>query len=363
MKVLELQLKHFRNYAQGLFRPGPGITILHGQNAQGKTNILEAVFLCCLGRSHRTAKDKELISHDEQTALVQLSCEKTGVKRNIRMNLIRDERRKLLIDGQPAQNIGQLMGQLNCVLFAPEHLNIVKLGPLERRRFIDMEISQTHPAYFYSLQQFNRVLRQRNKLLKLAYEQPELLETLPAWNEQFARLSAYIIEQRLAFLERLSKLAAQNHSDISGGKESLAIAYEPNLGLVDEGQILDKLEQGKKQDLRFGSTQIGPHRDDFSMFLSGRDLKLYGSQGQIRTATLALKLSELDFIHEETDEWPILMLDDVFSELDEQRQGYLLERVFPVQTLITTTKPVESPLNMDAYRVENGELFFEGQPD
>ncbi|MDR3086178.1 MAG: DNA replication/repair protein RecF [Christensenellaceae bacterium] len=356
MKILELSLFNFRNYEEEHFLPKAGVNILLGENAQGKTNLLEAIFLCCLGRSHRTPRERELIRYDQPLASVLLRCEKGDVTRSIRVSLSQEQRRRVFLDSLPVQNIGELMGQLNCVLFAPEHLSIVKQGPSERRRFIDMEISQTYPSYFYALQQYAHILRQRNNLLKAIADDPSLLKTLSAWDEQMAKTAAFLIRQRRLFLEKLSELARRNHFEISGQKEGLLLRYEPNLEDEEPASILNALESGRKRDLRLLSSQIGPHRDDFALILDGRDLRAFGSQGQQRTAALALKLSELDLIYQETGEWPILMLDDVLSELDSARQGFLLERVLPVQTFLTTALPVEKMQGAFLFLVENGHV-------
>ncbi|MDR2515011.1 MAG: DNA replication/repair protein RecF [Christensenellaceae bacterium] len=356
MKILSLTLLQFRNYEEESFSPAPGVNILLGENAQGKTNLLEAIFLCCLGRSHRTPRERELIRYEQPLSSVLLRCEKGGVTRTIRVSLSQEQRRRVFLDSLPVQNIGELMGQLNCVLFAPEHLSIVKQGPSERRRFIDMEISQTYPSYFYALQQYAHILRQRNNLLKALSGDASLLSTLPAWDEQMAKTAAFLIRQRRLFLEKLSALARRNHLEISGQKEELLLKYEPNLGEEDPAAFLSALERGRKNDLRLLSSQIGPHRDDFALFLNGKDLRSFGSQGQQRTAALALKLSELDLIHQETGEWPVLMLDDVLSELDAARQGFLLERVLPVQTFLTTALSVEKLRGVSLFLVENGHV-------
>lgn len=337
MLIKKLTLTNFRNYESCEFRPEKGINLIVGENAQGKTNLLEAVFLCCFGRSHRTSKEKEMIAYDAPYALIHLESERTETAHELTVRLSREEGRKIKSDGLPLNRIGELMGLLNCVLFAPEHLSIVKDGPAERRRFLDMELSQTYPAYFFLLQQYQRALRQRNILLKSLREQPELRATLPVWNQQLASLGWKIMEYRDTFCARLSHLASQNHTEISGGREQLAVHYQPDCSVDDEMSLLKWIEEGQKEDLRRCTSTRGPHRDEMSLHLDGKEIRSFGSQGQQRTAALAIKLSELDLIREETGEWPILMLDDVMSELDEKRQRYLLERILPVQTLVTTT--------------------------
>ena len=337
MLITSLSLQSFRSYESCLFSPGSGINLLIGENAQGKTNLLEAVFYCCFGRSHRTAKDKDLIAYDKDEARITLHSVKTETAHKLQIRLSQEQGRQIRADDLPLSRIGDLMGLLNCVLFAPEHLSIVKEGPAERRRFMDMELSQTYPAYFFVLQQYMRVLRQRNILLKSLKEQPELMQTLPVWNQQLASNGFKLMQYREAFCQHLSHLAQENHRDISGGIETLNVSYTPDCDVQDEQELLERIERAQREDFRRYTTTVGPHRDEMALNLDGREIRSFGSQGQIRTAALALKLSELDLIRKETGEWPILMLDDVMSELDDKRQQYLLERILPVQTFVTTT--------------------------
>lgn len=358
MLIKELTLTNFRNYESCTFSPEPGINLIVGENAQGKTNLLEAVFFCCFGRSHRTGKEKDLISYNAPFAQIRLLSERTATQHELSIRLMREEGRRIKSDGLPLNRIGELMGLLNCVLFAPEHLSIVKDGPAERRRFLDMELSQTHPAYFFLLQQYNRALRQRNTLLRSLREQPELRATLPVWNQQLASLGFKIMTYREAFCARLSRLASQNHSDISGGRENLTVQYRPHQQNVsDEASLLKSIEDGTAEDIRRMTSLRGPHRDEMELVLDGHEIRAFGSQGQQRTAALAIKLSELDLIREETGEWPILMLDDVMSELDDRRQKYLLERILPVQTLVTSTSFDTSWPTAARFDVQGGKIL------
>ena len=357
MLINQLTLTNFRNYEYCDFRPEKGINLIVGENAQGKTNLLEAVFLCCFGRSHRTGKEKDMIAYDAPYALIQLNSERTATQHELSIRLTREEGRRIKSDGLPLNRIGELMGLLNCVLFAPEHLSIVKDGPAERRRFLDMELSQTHPAYFFLLQQYNRALRQRNTLLRSLREQPELRATLPVWNQQLANLGFKIMTYREAFCARLSGLASRNHSDISGGREQLTVQYQPHQEIHDEASLLKAIEEGTAEDIRRLTSLRGPHRDEMALTLDGREIRSFGSQGQQRTAALAIKLSELDLIYEETGEWPILMLDDVMSELDDRRQKYLLERILPVQTLVTSTSFDASWPSAARFDIQSGKIL------
>ena len=346
MRINTLQLANYRNYESVVLSPCAGVTALVGDNAQGKTNLLEAVALCCTGRSHRTAKDAELIRWGESRAQVEVEAERADGSHEVALTLRTKERKQIRVNGNAVARSGELMGHLNGVLFAPEHLRMVKDGPAERRRFIDMELSQIRPTYYYALQRYARALDQRNHLLRNWIAQQELRATLPEWDEQLALSGAQIMEYRRGFIEKLSRAARENHLEISGGAEELDVRYKPSIdeeasdaALVDA--LRRALEEGLDSDLRRVTTGVGPHRDDLILTISGMDVRVYGSQGQQRTAALSLKLSELDVMREETGEWPVLLLDDVMSELDPHRRRHLLGRLSQVQTLVTCTDPAD----------------------
>lgn len=359
MRIDKLRLSQYRNYTSLDIRPGPGINAILGDNAQGKTNGAEAIFLCAFGRSHRTARDSELIMHGCAGGYVGVDITNNTGSHLIELKLRDGERKKIYIDRQPAAKTGELMGHLNVVMFAPEDLAIVKEGPAERRRFMDMEISQTHPAYFYRLQRYNAALRQRNALLK--EQTPPDGALLDVWDQQLAAQGQEIMIERYDFIDGLSTIAYDLHRGISGGKESLEIAYEPSL--KEDGALYERLYQALKrsvqEDLRRGYTTVGPHRDDIAISLSGTDLRTYGSQGQKRTAALSLKLSELSFLREIKGEPPVLILDDVLSELDDSRQRLLLESMQQCQCFLTCTslEGVKGRLkDMKVFRCESGTL-------
>ena len=337
VRIDKLRLTQYRNYTSLDMRPGPGINAILGDNAQGKTNAAEAIFLCAFGRSHRTAKDSELIMHGCAGGYVGVDLTNNTGSHLIELKLRDGERKKIYIDRQQASKTGELMGHLNVVMFAPEDLAIVKEGPSERRRFMDMEISQTHPAYYYRLQRYNAALKQRNALLKEQI-QPSA-EMLDVWDQQLAALGEDIMIDRYDFIDGLSTIAYDLHRSISGGRESLEIAYEPSLKAEGDfyGEMMDALKRSVQEDLRRGFTTVGPHRDDIAISLSGVDLRAFGSQGQKRTAALSLKLSELTFLRELKDEPPVLILDDVLSELDDSRQRLLLESMQQCQCFLTCT--------------------------
>jgi len=346
MRVNCLQLNNFRNYESVELAPCPGVTALVGDNAQGKTNLLEAIALSCTGRSHRTARDAELIRWACERASVRVEAERIDGVHDVALTLTARARKQIRVNGNVIGRSGELMGHVNGVLFAPEHLRLVKDGPAERRRFIDMELSQIRPAYYYALQRYWRALDQRNHLLRMWSMRPELRGTLPEWNGQLAEYGARIIEYRREFIEKLARAARENHSDISGGAEELAVSYRPSVECEASGgelaeAVARSLGESLDSDIRRMTTGAGPHRDDLLLTISGVDVRIYGSQGQQRTAALSLKLSELDVMREETGEWPVLLLDDVMSELDPGRRRHLLGRLRQVQTLVTCTDPAD----------------------
>lgn len=342
MHIERIELKNFRNYTEADVRPCEGITIFLGDNAQGKTNILESVFLCCTGRSHRTSHDRELIKSGEDAANVQIRCQRLDGSHDVEIRFHQQERRQVKVAGQPVSRSGELMGHITGVLFSPEDLRMVKDGPAERRRFIDMELSQLKPAYYYALQRYNRALKQRNLLLRQVLDHPALQDTLLPWEEQLAAAGAQIMSARRRFIENLNVTAAETHAHVSGGRESLSVVYQPSLATeATDAQLKDALMNAynvaRAQDMRRVTTTVGPHRDDVKMLVNGLDVRAYGSQGQQRTTALSLKLSELEVMRDELGEWPVLMLDDVMSELDPDRRRHLLSRLEGVQTLVTCT--------------------------
>lgn len=364
MQLKELSLNNFRNYVKLELKFNSNLVVFFGRNAQGKTNILESIFLSCTGRSHRTSKDKELILWGKDRASVKILCSKEEGDSLIELFLHSKDRKKIHINGIPAQRLGELMGHLNSVLFSPEDLKLVKGGPGERRRFIDMEISQVRPRYFYSLQQYNRILKQRNNLLKEIQQNSSLRKTLPIWNEQLAKVSAYIMLQRKFFIDSLYHISKQIHREISAGSEELEVWYNPSISFDTEDMnkiaeiFLETLQKNEEEDIKRGSTSKGCHRDDMQININGVDLKTFGSQGQQRTAVLSLKLSEIELMYRETGEYPILLLDDVMSELDNFRQKMLLSYLDRVQTFITTTELINLPginmQNVELYEINKG---------
>ena len=363
MRITGLKLHNFRNYRDLEQAFEPGLTVFTGLNGAGKTNVLEAIFLCALGRSHRTGRDSELILMGEMEGMVLLNLTTRGGSRSIREELIYGERKRIFLDGAPVARSGELMGCLNVVMFSPEDLILVKGGPAERRRFMDMEISQLKPAYYYDLQQYNQALKQRNNLLKEGLETAG--DMLELWDEQLSRLGARIEVARAAFCRDLRELAGELHDHMSSGQEELKVEYEPNVPCGDEDlireAIADALVGNIEKDLLRGFTSAGPHRDDLLLELNGCDVRTYGSKGQQRTTALSLKLSEIALIERLRQEKPVLLLDDVFSELDEGRRELLLSAIEGCQGFITCTHLGELGAVQDeqlqVFRAGNGRLI------
>jgi len=362
MHVKSLSLKNFRNYEQALIEPDKGVTVFTGPNAQGKTNILEAIHLCCLGRSHRTPRDEELIRWGASGARVQIQTAQQDGTHEVTILLEKSGKKKktVRIGARQADRIGELFGHVCGVLFSPEDLSIVKSGPGERRRFLDMQLSQLRPSYFYALQRAVRTLNQRNALLKEIARTPSLLPTLDMWDEQLAKIGAEIAMNRREAIELLSQSAAKAHASLTGGREELRLWYisQTAEGPDTASKLLERLHMARSEDLRRMTTTVGIHRDDMGVTINGKEARTYASQGQQRSAVLSLKLAQLEMAAKETGEAPILMLDDVMSELDPGRRRQLIERIDRVQTFVTCTdvSDLAGARQGAVYHVENGRL-------
>ena len=362
MKIDSLKLYQYRNYETLTLKPAAGICVFMGPNAAGKTNILESVFLCALGRSHRTAHDCELVQSGRAEGMAQVRVKTLAGTRTIRCQLSARERKRVSLNGTAIARSGELMGCLNAVMFSPEDLDLVKGGPNSRRRYLDMELSQLYPAYYYTLQRYNGVLKQRNILLKCPGCGSD--PTREHWDNQLAALGADITRRRAAFVAELAGLARALHGKMTGGTEELAISYQPNLPPVPEEHLAQAMREGLaeslERDMIRGSTSVGPHRDDLCFLVNGTDARVFGSQGQQRTVALAAKLSEIAMVESVRGEKPVLLLDDVFSELDAQRQGALLKAVAGCQVFITCTSLAEleslGARRVKVYRVAEGEV-------
>ncbi|WP_139990838.1 DNA replication/repair protein RecF [Paenibacillus paridis] len=367
MFLKSIQLQNYRNYNELDLQTSNKVNVFLGPNAQGKTNLLEAIFVLALTKSHRTSKDKELIGWQGDTARITGEADKKygSVKLDL---LFSGQGKKAKINGLEQRKLSDFIGSVNVVMFAPEDLEIVKGTPGVRRRFLDMEIGQVQPGYLHTLQQYGKVLQQRNNFLKAAYPGGANQTMLDVWNMQLAEHGVKIMKKRKHFIHKLQTFAEQIHAGITNGAEQLIIEYRPSFDAdaqQDETvlfeQFMIKLTQVKDQEIRRGVTLVGPHRDDLAFFINGKEAQVFGSQGQQRTTALSLKLAEIELINEEIGEYPLLLLDDVLSELDHNRQTQLIETFqSKVQTFITTTglESVDVSRLQDAgiYHVHDGRV-------
>lgn len=358
MFIKSLELCNFRNYEELSVQFSQGVNIFYGDNAQGKTNILEAIYLGGTTKSHKGSKDRELIMMDKQEAHVRLFIDRDGFTHKIDMHLKGRKSKGIAIDGVPIKKSSELIGLAHMVFFSPEDLSIIKNGPGERRRFIDMELCQLNKMYLYNLTKYNKILNQRNHLLKQVCLNQNLLDTLSIWDIQLVEYGKKIVESRIAFIDQLNDIIFDIHKRLSGSKEELFIKYVPN---VSSEEFEEKLNYSRKKDMLIKNTNVGPHRDDIQFLIKGVDLRRYGSQGQQRTAALSLKLAEIEMVKNAIGEKPVLLLDDVLSELDRNRQNYLLDSIKDIQTIVTCTgleEFVNNRMIMDQiYEVVNGTVL------
>ena len=357
MYVESLALKNFRNYEKLDIRFSDSINIIHGDNAQGKTNILEAIFMAATTKSHRNSKDRDIIRFGEEESHIRLNLKKRDVGHRIDMHLRKSKPKGVAIDGIPIKRSTELFGLINIIMFSPEDLSVIKNGPGERRRFMDMEICQLSRIYYSNLLKFNKVLDQRNNLLKQIYFKPKMESTLDVWDEQLVDVGRSIISERSNFINMINDIIRDIHSGITSDNEKIEIKYEPN---VDKDSFLQVLKDKRKLDIKNSITMTGPQRDDFGVFINGNDVRVFGSQGQQRTAALSLKMAEIQLVKRIINDNPILLLDDVMSELDEKRRNALLENISDIQTLITCTGYddfIRQRINVDkVYKISNGKI-------
>ncbi len=334
MMIESLELENYRNYRRLHMDLSPGTNLLYGDNAQGKTNILEAIYVGCTTRSHRGSKDREIIRFESDESHIKLNVRKKDVPYRIDMHLKRNKAKGVAVNGVPIRRASELFGIINVVFFSPEDLNIIKNGPAERRRFMDMELCQLNRLYVHALIRYNKVILQRNKLLKEMAFSPDQDGTLDVWDMQLLRYGSQVIGYRREFIGMLNEIIGGIHDKLSGGKEKIAVLYEPN---SDADGLETALKRNREMDIRLKTTTTGPHRDDLSFLVNGIDIRRFGSQGQQRTAALSLKLAEIELVRCMVKDHPVLLLDDVLSELDNSRQEHLLHEIGQIQTVITCT--------------------------
>lgn len=361
MHIKSLFLKNFRNYEQEEIFFSDGINILTGSNAQGKTNAAEAIFFLCTGYSPRANKDKLVVMHGKDTAEIKGVAFSRYGQVSVKIDFNKNDKKSLYVNEIPVLKIGEILGNINSVFFNPSELKLVQESPEDRRRFLNVSLSQMSKSYFYALQRYNKILSQRNNLLK----DPDtylIRETLPIWDEQLCAQAGKIIKARNEFLTQIAPIAEQKHALLSDGKEKLLMKTESGYYGSEEEiayALKQDLKTGLERDMRLGFTSIGPHRDDIKFILNGDDVRVFGSQGQQRTVALSLKLAETETFYNKFNEYPILILDDVLSELDKKRQRKLISAVCHLQTIFTATgldRTVFKNVDYNRLTVEKGKI-------
>ena len=341
LQIIGISLKNYRNYKSEVIKFTDGLNVISGTNASGKTNLVEAIYYTGLGKSPRTSKDKELIKWENDSAYIMIKLKKKYITHIIEIMIDNNGKKRILIDKIPVRKINELIGILNVVYFSPDELDIIKESPIERRKFLDISLSQQKKIYFNNLVRYNKIIAQRNKLIKNNRDIKIIKENLPIWDSQLSRIGASIIKDRYEYVEKLSKITMVEHSMMTQGKENLIITYESKIkygSLTEMENNFNKLlTDSYDKDINLGYTSVGSHRDDLSIKINDIDVRKFGSQGQKRTTALSLKLAEVKMFTE-LGEKPVLILDDVLSELDEYRQKALLSVVSEVQTFLTCTQ-------------------------
>lgn len=366
MIVKEIRLINFRNYDNAFTSFSSGINILVGKNAQGKTNLLEAIYMCSTGRSFRTNRDKEIISFQKEEAYIGTKLEIGERDKITEIKFERSKPKRIKINKNEIKSHKELDTGLKVVLFSPEDLKLIKEGPSNRRSYLDISISQIKPLYHYNIRRYYKILKQRNNLIKAYRFKGDMSGLLDVFDIQLAKSGALIMLERDNYLKRLLKESREIHKTITAGNEIIDIEY---ISSAPKGNSLSEVENNlakslinnRKKDIETRITEIGPHRDDFKISINGNDSKIYASQGQQRSLVLSLKLSEVEILKKDTGYYPVLLLDDVYSELDEDRRNYLTKLFIKMQTFITTTDTVEinefDGYNKEYFYVQEGCLY------
>ena len=360
MFIKRLQMLNYRNYNVLDINLGPHVNVFMGDNAQGKTNILEGIYYCAFARSHRTSKDRELINWNADNALLSVMVGRERLDKRIDISILKDGKKAIQINKIKIKKIGELFGNFNVVMFSPEDLKIIKDSPGVRRKFIDMELCQLNPKYYYNLVQYNKVLNERNSILRNRNINKDILDV---YDMQLVEFGYKIIIDRLEYIQKLNKYSAKIHSEITSGKEKIEFKYISTIKDLEniKENFYSLLEKNRVRDCERGITSVGPHRDDFTVLINDIDTKSYGSQGQQRTAVLTIKFSSLKIIKELTGEHPVLLLDDVLSELDFSRKRYILSTIGDIQTIITCTGIEDLYEYLDdkskVFKVKDGEIL------
>ncbi len=365
MHVENIKLINYRNYDNLYVELNGKTNIFIGKNAQGKTNLLEAIYMCARGKSFRTNRDREIINFDKTQAYIGANMNVGQFDKLIEIKMERNKTKRIKVNKTELKNYKELYSGLNVVIFSPEDLNLIKGGPQERRTFLNGEISQVKPIYHHNISRYNRVLFQRNNALKSAKFKKNISSILDVFDLQLIKLGSEIIIERNKYIKELSCISNRIHKTTTSGMENLSLKYSSNIDIYEdkiemEKKYLEKLKNNIAKDIETNFTEFGPHRDDIEMFTNDKDLKTFGSQGQQRTAVLSIKLSEVELINRQVGNYPVLLLDDVFSELDEERRKYLVKSFKDMQTIITVTDAVElndlADIEYKVFHIEDGNL-------
>ena len=354
MYIERIKLNNFRNYKQLDLELNKNLNIIYGDNAQGKTNILESIFLCSFGKSFRTTKEKEMIMFNEDKCLVEVYYQKSDRDGKIKIEI--GNKKQISLNGIKLKKLSELLGNMNIVIFTPEDINILKEGPVKRRRFLDIMIGQLRPNYVYNLNMYLKTIEQRNNYLRQIRDEGKQENLIEIWDEKLADYGEKVYEYRKEFMEKIANKINVIHSKITEEKECLKIEYVSNC--ENKNDYLKLLKERRNLDIIKGFTTKGVHRDDFMIYINNMEVSTYGSQGQNRTVILSLKLAELNVIYDEIGEYPILLLDDFMSELDEKRRKNFLNNIKNTQVILTGTEQIQLPdLDYNLYNIKKGEVF------
>ena len=368
LNVENIRLINIRNYHNISLNLNKNINIFIGKNAQGKTNLIESIYMCASGKSFRTNKDREIINFSKNEAYIGTQINLNNYNKFIEIKMHKDKPKRIRINKTELKSYKELNSGLYVVLFSPDDLRIIKDGPQERRNFLDVLISQLKPVYNYNINRYKKILLQRNNLLKSSKFKKDNIDLLDLFDVQIAKVGTSIVVERYKYIKALYNICKDTHSKITKNMEDLTLHYSSNIPIFNDKQEIEQnyinlLKKNLNRDLEFGTTEIGPHRDDLLMYINEKDAKVYGSQGQQRTVVLSLILSEVEMIQNEIGTYPVLLLDDVFSELDEERRQYLVKFFNNMQVFITLTDS-ENLKSMDGldktiFYIENGKLKME----
>ena len=344
MIVNSLKIKNYRNFNEAEIELNDSLNIFIGDNGQGKTNLMESIYLASIGRTFRLNSENELINFHENKSIIEINLQKNNYNKKIVIQLEKNKKKQVLINGVKLDKTSEMIGVLNNVIFTPDDMKIIKGSPVERRKFVNIDISQIKPKYKYLLNKYKRICTERNIILKNYYTKLQNKDIINIWNDYLVNIGTEIILYRQDYINKLKKYAVNIYSDISGNKEKFELNYLCNAGNINNmdkdeftKHFYDKINANINQEIQNGTTMYGPHKDDIIIKINDKECKYFGSQGQQRSSILAIKLAEIEIIKEEIGEYPILLLDDVLSELDNKRKGFLINYIQGIQTFITTT--------------------------